>query len=158
MYFYLSILPSSKHKIIVLLKHRYAEFISIKVPTMSKPNQKIRKTRYHAFEKLTQPVAQALVAVRKKKLLLIVKPQHCRILISGKRRHKIKVVNIFTFHLLVNSDRMIILPSPVYVRLPSQKYFTVSLFCFENTKLLKQISNNYLFFFYCKKVTNQPHH
>ena len=64
------------------------EFISIRLPTMSKPNQKLGKTRDYAnyagarkslqgkhvimlimlvLEKVTQLVAQALVAVRKKK-------------------------------------------------------------------------------------------
>ena len=51
-----------------------------------------------ALEKVTQLVALALVAAKKKKQLLIVNPQHYCILISGKRSNKIKVVNIFTFH------------------------------------------------------------
>ena len=45
MYLCLSVLPSSKHKIILLLKRRSVEFISIKLPAMSKSNQTIGKTR-----------------------------------------------------------------------------------------------------------------
>ena len=68
MYVCLSVLPSSKHKIIVLLKHRCVVFISIKLLTMSKSNQKIGKhVIIHVLEKVTQLVAQALLAIRKKK-------------------------------------------------------------------------------------------
>ena len=51
MYFYLSVLPSLKHNIILLLKHSCVEFISIKLPTMSESSQKIGKT-------LTYPCAR----------------------------------------------------------------------------------------------------
>ena len=68
MYFHLSVLPSLKHKIILLLKHRCIEFISMKLPTMSKSNKKKEKhVIILALEKVTQLVIQALVAVRKKK-------------------------------------------------------------------------------------------
>ena len=46
------------------------------------------------LEKVTQLVTRALVAIRKKKKLVKVKPQHWRILIIWKRSNKIKVVII----------------------------------------------------------------
>ena len=44
------------------------------------------------FDKVTQLVTRALVAIRKKKKLIKVKPQHLRILIIWKRSNKIKAV------------------------------------------------------------------
>ena len=67
---------------------------------MSKSNQKNRKKTHViilALEKVTQLVALALVAAKKKQLL-IVNPQHYCILMGGKGSNKIKVVNVFTFH------------------------------------------------------------
>ena len=53
------------------------------------------------FEKDTQLVARALVAIRKKKKLAKVKPQHWHILVIWKRSNKIKVVKAgFTLKVL----------------------------------------------------------
>ena len=98
MYFVFSVLPSSKHKIILLVKHRCVEFTSIKLRTMSKSNQKIEKKNIiiHVLEKVTQLVAQAMVGARKKEVIINSKTTTLSYL-SGKRSNKIKVVNIFTF-------------------------------------------------------------
>ena len=61
----------SKDNTIVLLKYLCVEFISIKLPWENKS----------VFEKVTQLVARALVAIRKRKKLIKKKPQHWRIFI-----------------------------------------------------------------------------
>ena len=126
MYFVFSVLPSCKHKIIVLVKHRCVEFTSIKLRTMSKSNQKIEKKHNYSCAWKSYSTSRTGIGGRKKKEVIINSKTTTLSHLSGKRSNKIKVVNIFTFYSWVNSDWMIILPSPVYVRLPSQKYFTAS--------------------------------
>ena len=71
MYVYLSVLPSSKHKIIVFLKHRCVVFISIKLLTMSKSNPKIRKTRNYPCAWKSYSTSRTGIAGHKKKELII---------------------------------------------------------------------------------------
>ena len=66
---------SSKHNIILLLKQTCVEFISVK-PVWENQIKKLKKTIILAFEKVTQVVARALVAIRRTKKLIKVKPQH----------------------------------------------------------------------------------
>ena len=56
---------------------------------MGKSNQKIGKT---VFKNVTPLVTRKLVAIRKNKKLVKVKPQHWGVLIIWKRGNKIKVV------------------------------------------------------------------
>ena len=74
MSFYLSVFHP-ENNIILLLKYTRVEFIYINLPLES--HQKIGKTQnILVFEKVSPLVARALVAVRKKKKLVKVKPQH----------------------------------------------------------------------------------
>ena len=97
------------NSIILLLKYMCFEFISIKLPTMGKSNQKIGKTHNYPSVQKSYLTSCTAIGGRKKNELVRAKPQHWRILISWKRSNKIKMVNIFTFHLYVNSDWMVIL-------------------------------------------------
>ena len=71
MYFYLSVLPSLKHKIILLLNHRCVEFISIKLPTMSKSNQKLWKTRNYPCTWKSYSTSRTGIGGHKKKEVII---------------------------------------------------------------------------------------
>ena len=71
MYFYLFVLPSSKQNIILLVKHKCAEFISIKLPTMSKSNQKIGKTRNYSCARKSYSASCTGIDGRKKKEVII---------------------------------------------------------------------------------------
>ena len=71
MYFCLSVLPSPKHKIILFLKHRCAEFISIKLRTMSKSNQKIGKTRNYPCARTSYSTSRTGIGGHKKKEVII---------------------------------------------------------------------------------------
>ena len=94
---------------------------------MGKLNQKIGKT---VFEKVTQLVTRTLVAIRKKKKLVKVKTQHWGVLIIWKRGNKIKAVKtgvtLKDLSLTISNLR-------------------ATAFCFENTKLLKNVLNNMSF-------------
>ena len=71
MYFYLSVLPSSKHNITLLLKHRCAEFISINLPIMSKSNQTLGKTRNYPCARKTYSTSRTGIGGLKKKEVII---------------------------------------------------------------------------------------
>ena len=71
MYRCLSVLPSSKYKIILLLKHRYLEFISIKLRTKSKSIQKIGKTRNYSCAWKSYWASRTGIGGRKKKEVII---------------------------------------------------------------------------------------
>ena len=81
--FFFFCFSSSKHNIIVLLNCTCVEFISIKYLWEN-------HTIILVFHKVTQLVARALVAVKRKKKL--VKPQHWHFLIIWKRSNKIKAI------------------------------------------------------------------
>ena len=68
MCFYLSVLPSSKHNIL-LLKHWCAEFISIKLPTMGKSNQKTGKTHNYPCVQISYLTSHKGFGVRKKRVI-----------------------------------------------------------------------------------------
>ena len=68
MCFYLSVLPSSKHNIL-LLKHWCAEFISIKLPTMGKSNQKTGKTHNYPCVQISYLTSRKGFGVRKKRVI-----------------------------------------------------------------------------------------
>ena len=71
MYFCLSILPSLKHKIILLLKHSCVEFASIKLQTMRKSNQEIGKTRNFLRASKSYWASRTGIGGRKKKEVII---------------------------------------------------------------------------------------
>ena len=71
MYFYLSALPSAKHNINLLLKHRCIEFIPISLPTMSKSNQKIGKTRNYPCARKSYSTSRTDIGGHKKKEVII---------------------------------------------------------------------------------------
>ena len=71
MYFYLSALPSAKHNITLLLKHRCIEFIPISLPTMSKSNQKIGKTRNYPCARKSYSTSRTGIGGHKKKEVII---------------------------------------------------------------------------------------
>ena len=64
MCFYLSVLSSSKHNIL-LLKHGRVEFISIKLLWENQIRKQQKQVIILVFEKVTQLVTRALVALRK---------------------------------------------------------------------------------------------
>ena len=99
---------SSKHNIILLLKYICVESISIKLPWKNKSKTSKNTKNILVFEKVTQLVARALVAVRQKKKLVKVKSQHWRILIIWKRSNKIKAVKTgVTLKVLCHSQSQI---------------------------------------------------
>ena len=124
---------SLKHNIIGI--HKYTSYTSgihkcrvyFHQATMGKLNQKIGKT---VFEKVTQLVTRALVAIRKNKKLVKVKTQHWGVLIIWKRDSKIKAVKtgvtLKDLSLTISNLR-------------------TTAFCFENIKLLKIFLNNMSF-------------
>ena len=71
MYFYLSALPSAKHNITLLLKHRCIEFIPTSLPTMSKSNQKIGKTRNYPCARKSYSTSRTDIGGHKKKEVII---------------------------------------------------------------------------------------
>ena len=71
MYRCLSVLPSSKHKIILLLKHRYLEFIFIKLRTMSISIQKIGKACNYPCAWKSYWASRTGIGGRKKKEVII---------------------------------------------------------------------------------------
>ena len=71
MYFCLSVLPSSKHKIILVLKQRCVEFISIKLGTISKSDQKIGKTRNYPCASKSYSTSHTGIGGPKKKEVII---------------------------------------------------------------------------------------
>ena len=71
MYFYLSALPSAKHNITLLLKHRCIEFKPISLPTMSKSNQKIGKTRNYPCARKSYSTSRTGTGGHKKKEVII---------------------------------------------------------------------------------------
>ena len=71
MYFYLSVLPSSKHNITLLLKHRCAEFISINLPIMSKSNQTLGKTHNYPCARKSYSTSRTGIGGHKKKEVII---------------------------------------------------------------------------------------
>ena len=71
MYFFLSALPSAKHNITLLLKHRCIEFIPISLPTMSKSNQKIGKTRNYPCAQKSYSTSRTGIGGHKKKEVII---------------------------------------------------------------------------------------
>ena len=71
MYFYVSALPSAKHNITLLLKHRCIEFIPISLPTMSKSNQKIGKTRNYPCARKSYSTSRTGIGSHKKKEVII---------------------------------------------------------------------------------------
>ena len=127
MCFYLSVLSSSKHNILIL-KHGCVEFISIKLPTMGKSNQKTGKTCNYPCVWKSCYTSHKGIGSHKKRVISYSKTTILTFLISWKRSRKIKVVNIFTFQSKVSSDLIIILLSPTCVRLPIKTVLVLVLF------------------------------
>ena len=127
MYFCLSVLPSSKHKIILLLKHRCVDFISIKLRAMSKSNQKIGKTRnYPCAWKGYSTSRTGIGRCKKKEVTIDSKTAALSYFDKWKKKQQDQVGKYFYFSFVSQLWSNDYLPSPIYVRLPSEKYFTAS--------------------------------
>ena len=112
-----------KHNIILFLKYTCVEFISIKLPWKNQIKKVEKYLIILVFDNFTQLVTKALVAIRKKKKFLKMKPQHWHILIIWKRSNKIKAVKTgVTLKVLCHW----------------QSQISELLCCFENIKLLNK--------------------
>ena len=69
MCFYLSFCSSSKHNIILLLKHGSVEFFSIKLLTMGKSNQKIGKIRNYSCVRKSYSTTRKGIGDRKERVI-----------------------------------------------------------------------------------------
>ena len=101
--------------------------------SMGKSSEKIGKTHnYPSFWKVTQLVARALVAIKRKKKLLKVKPQHWHFCIILKRSNNVKAVKTGVIY------------AESFMLLTISNLRTTA-FCFGNIELLKWILNTMSF-------------
>ena len=81
-----------KRNSILLRKYLCVEFISIKLPWKNKSENRRNTNNILVFQNVTQLVSRAFVAIREKKKLVNMKPQHWHIFIIWKRSNKIKAI------------------------------------------------------------------